>query len=336
MSQLGDEPGPLCFKIPFRCHMRLEGRSPLTKLIRYGSFVLPPEGFIGQVHNEINELALRDLQLLPLDTLEIDTGGRKLEVTIDMRNTQFIGADRTVGAFPDGYEPDILALIDMLVGPDDTFIDVGANWGYMSIHCLLRPDFCGRVIAIEPGARARRDLQKLMRECGFESRITVLPYAIGDRDEAVRLSPSTWSGNATTIGVSDGEPVEMRCFDHLNLPAASLIKVDIEGSEAAFVRGARKYITDRRPSIIFESRTDTPGGDWAGPYDLLEELGYKCFAALTKVKHSSPESGFVEVALHPASAKDRSAFPLHLNVLAVVDRAILADSRFRLQRPPSI
>ena len=128
--------------------------------------------------------------------------------------------------------------------------------------------------------RARRDLQKLLRDCGFEDRVKVLPYAIGERDGVVRLSLSTWSGNATTIDASDGEPVEMRCFDHLNLPAASLIKVDIEGSEAAFVRGARQYIKDRRPSIIFESRTDTPGGDWAGPYALLEQLGYKCFAAL--------------------------------------------------------
>lgn len=333
MSQLGDEPAPLRFRVPFRCHMRLGGRSPLTKLIWHGSFVLPPEGFIARVHNEINELALRDLQLLPLDTLEIDACGRRLEVTVDMRNTQFIGADRTVGAFPDGYEPDILALMDMLIGPDDTFIDIGANWGYMSIHCLLRPDFRGRVIAIEPGARPRRDLQKLLRDCGFEDRMKILPYAIGDRDGGVQLSPSTWSGNATTIDASDGEPVDMRCFDHLNLPAASLIKVDIEGSEAAFVRGARQYIKDRRPSIIFESCTDTPGGDWAGPYALLEQLGYKCFAALTEVKHPSPKSSFVEVALHPASAKDRSGFPLHLNVLAVVDPAILVDSRFRLETP---
>ena len=116
---------PFPSEFHFRCHMRLGGRSPLTKFIRYGSFVLPPEGFIAQVHNEINELALHDLQLLPLDTLEIDTCGRRLEVTVDMRNTQFIGADRTVGAFPDGYEPDILALMDMFIGPDDTFIDMG-------------------------------------------------------------------------------------------------------------------------------------------------------------------------------------------------------------------
>jgi hypothetical protein len=67
---------------------------------------------------------------------------------------------------------------------------------------------------------------------------------------------------------------------------------------------------------------------------MLEEFGYECFAALIEVKHPSAGSSFVEVALHPANAHNRHVFPLHLNILAVADRAVLVGSRFRSQTPP--
>jgi len=328
VSQSVEPEAAFRFRIPFRCHMRLKGRSPLTKLIRYGSYVQPPEHFIAKLHNEINELALRNLELLPLETLEIESGGRTLEATVDMRNTQFIGADREAGEFANGYEPDILALIDMFVDRDGAFIDVGANWGYMALHCLLRPGFHGRIIAIEPGARARHDLQKLLRDCRFEHRVEVLAYAIGDAHGPIRLTRPPWSGMATTIGAAEGDLVEMRRFDELAMPSASLIKVDIEGSEAAFVRGARDYLRRSRSPIVFENRTDTPGGDWETPYALLAELRYECFAVLAEVKGAAPEQSFTEVTLHPAGPANRAAFPVHLNVLAVADRRPLAGSRF--------
>ena len=273
----------------------------------FGSFVAPPEGFIAALHREINDIALRDLNLLPVETLLIESGQRSLAVDIDMRNTQFIGAHRTDGAFPDGDEPDVLALMDAFLEPKDCFFDVGANWGYMALHCLLRPDFAGRVIAFEPNERPRRDLEHLVAACGFEDRITILPYAIGDAHGAALLSRPAWSGTATVIDTTEGDPVALRTIDELGLPAARLIKVDIEGSEAAFVRGATHYITQHRPLIIFESRIDTPGGDWAGPYALLEALNYHCFAVEADVTASASWSRAIGVTLSPAGPGNRAS-----------------------------
>ena len=330
------EIGPVLLRVPLRCHMRLVGRSPLSKLLRHGSFVAPPEGFIAALHREINDIALRDLNLLPVETLLIESGQRSLAVDIDMRNTQFIGADRTDGAFPDGYEPDVLALMDAFLEPKDCFFDVGANWGYMALHCLLRPDFAGRVIAFEPNERPRRDLEHLVAACGFEDRITILPYAIGDAHGAALLSRPAWSGTATVIDTTEGDPVALRTIDELGLPAARLIKVDIEGSEAAFVRGATHYITQHRPLIIFESRIDTPGGDWAGPYALLEALNYHCFAVEADVTASASWSRAIDIKLSPAGPGNRASFPVHLNVLAVPDRGTLETSAFRLNLSPTL
>lgn len=326
---------PLFFRIPHRCHMSLVGDSPFTRLIRHGSFVTPPEGFIAALHQDLNRLALRDMPGLPIDTLKIEAARGSFDIAVDMRNTQFIAADRTPGAFADGYEPDVLAAIDLLVDDAGTFIDVGANWGYMALHCVLRQEFRGQAIAIEPGTRPRGDLQAVVAACGLAPCLQVLPFAIGEHHGTALLSQPPWSGTATTIGTTEGETVDVRSFDELDLPAADLIKVDVEGGEAAFVRGARDYLTRHRSPVIFESRVDTPGGDWASPYALFAALGYSCFAVDAQVARPPGQAASIELALHPATAGNRGDFPVHLNVLAIADRSVLEVSPFRVQTPQS-
>jgi hypothetical protein len=62
--------------------------------------------------------------------------------------------------------------------------------------------------------------------------------------------------------------------------------------------------------VIFESRVDTPGGDWASPYALLAQRGYTCFAAEARVEHPP----VIEISLYPTTAANRSDFPVHLTM----------------------
>jgi len=48
------------------------------------------------------------------------------------------------------YEPETSALLDRLVGDDDVFFDVGANWGWYSVLIAARPTFHGTVHTFEP------------------------------------------------------------------------------------------------------------------------------------------------------------------------------------------
>ena len=43
------------------------------------------------------------------------------------------------------YEPETSALLDQLVGDEDVFFDVGANWGWYSVLIAARPTFHGTV-----------------------------------------------------------------------------------------------------------------------------------------------------------------------------------------------
>ena len=48
------------------------------------------------------------------------------------------------------YEPETSALLDQLVGDDDVFFDVGANWGWYSVLIAAWSTFHGTVHTFEP------------------------------------------------------------------------------------------------------------------------------------------------------------------------------------------
>ncbi len=220
--------------------------------------------------------------------------------------------------------------MDLLLRDEDAFLDLGANWGYMSLHAALRQGFAGRVIAVEPAASPRADLTRLIAECSIQGRIEESSFAIGDRDGATILSRPMWSGQATVVEPETGEPVEIRRIDSLDLPAVRLIKIDIEGSETAFVRGASRYIQAHRPAIVFENRLDTPGGDWAGPFALLGEHGYSFFGLSSSIETGHDQASRINLELLPVDQGRRLELPLHLNVLAVAETDVLTSAPYRI------
>jgi hypothetical protein len=196
--------------------MSLAGNSPFTKPIRHGSFVNPPEGFIAALHQELNQLAQRDRWRLPLDTLKIQAARGSFVRRHREHAEHAVHRSRSdpgrLRAGRSGH--------DLLVN--------GA--------ALRTPqDYCGQAIAIEPGTRPRGDLQAVLDGCGLGSCLQALPYRSANdmAHGTALLSQPPWSGTATTTVTTEGETVDVRSFDELDLPPADLIKVDVEGCEAA-------------------------------------------------------------------------------------------------------
>jgi FkbM family methyltransferase len=296
----------------------------LTKLIRHGYYQLPDFSALRDIYSDLRYRLNHDAASIPYDTLLIERFGELVSAPADMRNTQFIAADRSAIAYPNGYEPDILTMMDILLADDDTFMDVGANWGYLTLHALMRQGYSGRVIAIEAAEGPRLDLKRLITACKFEDRVDIIAFAVGDHTGPVRMSDPVWSGMASVVNTGPGKLVYCRPLDELNLPRAKLIKVDIEGSEGAFLRGARGYFDKYEPSVIFECRMDTPGGEWMTPYNLLEERGYQCFAIL--FDNTSVGLGTFRATLRPTNPATRADLPEHLNILAIknIDQVVEA------------
>ncbi|MEM1054540.1 MAG: FkbM family methyltransferase [Bacteroidota bacterium] len=168
----------------------------------------------------------------------------------------------------------------------DTFVDVGANHGSFSIVASRIVGARGRVVAVEPQARLARLTERSLAETAPETEANVLNLALGDAPGTLRLHvPPGSSGSATLLDAVPDDSWEttevpvQRLDDVLDaaaLPGRVVLKVDVEGAEAAFLRGAREFFLDRQPILLFEvnpDRIETAGG--ADPLlALVRDLGY--------------------------------------------------------------
>jgi FkbM family methyltransferase len=183
----------------------------------------------------------------------------------------FDGADLVAQKIEAGsYEaplPIMLAAVIARMG--GVFIDVGANNGvYSLIAATIRPDV--RVVAFEPYPPVLELLHRNIRLNGFEERITVMEMALSDTEgKAVIFLPDPAHGLVETsaslqadfiAGAQPAMEVTTKRLDDLDLNGSiSVAKVDIEGFELEFIRGAEQTIRKNRPIIFAEMLTAVPG-----------------------------------------------------------------------------
>ncbi|MDP7640270.1 MAG: hypothetical protein QGG73_11240 [Candidatus Hydrogenedentes bacterium] len=84
--------------------------------------------------------------------------------------------------FVAGYEASSLALLDILVGRDGCFFDVGSNFGCFSLSIAARPGFTGRVHAFEPYAPSFADLSNMIERSALTALISAHRLALSDYD----------------------------------------------------------------------------------------------------------------------------------------------------------
>ena len=152
------------------------------------------------------------------------------------------------------YEEPVRQAMREHLGPDDVCLDVGANVGVMTFLASSCVGPGGRVIAVEPNPD---NVQLLYRGIVVNqfTNVEVLPLAAADRRAVFSLS-----GRSNTELVDlDGPDVTGRLaqsavLDEIlrDLPRLDLIKMDIEGSEPAALRGLRRLVTTHRPALVVE------------------------------------------------------------------------------------
>jgi FkbM family methyltransferase len=146
-----------------------------------------------------------------------------------------------------------------------TVYDIGAHVGFFSLLCgrLAGPD--GRVYAFEPRADNIERLQRNIAINGAEN-IRVVPAAACDRrgDATFVLEKSTLEGHLAAADEAGGARVRTETIDALvadGMPAPDFLKVDVEGAEAAVIRGAAQTIASRRPLLLVEVHSVQAGRD---------------------------------------------------------------------------
>jgi len=161
--------------------------------------------------------------------------------------------------FTGRYEPQETALLQQILRPGLTCVDVGANWGYFTLAAAHRVGQSGRAIAVEADPAACAALRANAARNRLEQ-VTVVEMAASDRRGAVELQQydarASQSGNyglaGTTTVVRDGRRFQVaagpldRTLDELCVESIDLLKMDIEGGEARALAGLAQRLGSRR------------------------------------------------------------------------------------------
>lgn len=186
---------------------------------------------------------------------------RSWEKPVAFRGARFvIGKD--LGLYPfvraGGFEERELDWLLPRLRKDDVVWDVGANIG---IYSVLMAPRAARVVAFEPVAATLERLRDNL-ELNEASNVTVVSEALSDTaGEATMATVLGGAGGNHLLRGGERGDVSVRvttgdayAAEH---GAPDVIKVDIEGFEPHFVRGAIGVIRQKRPLLTLEVNSTT-------------------------------------------------------------------------------
>lgn len=192
--------------------------------------------------------------------------------------------------FTSKTERHILHWVREILGRGDTFFDVGAHTGWVSLVASRRVGPSGRVVAFEPSP----SFASMIRYHGRINRVPALviePSAVADSCAAADLfshnqgiGSINFSSKSARTDESSAEAqppkisVPVRNLDDYCAArhySPSLIKIDVEGAEFRILQGALRLLASCRPALIVAAHprpmTDGRPDDL---FRLLHDRGY--------------------------------------------------------------
>jgi len=318
------------FATRLRCPIRLEAFSVLSRIIRHATYAEeapPTQASLWSIHHDL-QTALRSghPEWIHKDRLHVRFPDREAMAVVDMTNTQFIGADRSLGTFARGYEPEIGMLVDAFVPDDGVLVDVGANWGYFPLFLAARPGFRGHILAVEPFPASAAALDGVIAATSIGHLVEPLAIALGAAPGRAAMSAELFTGN-NRISRDGALEVPVETLDRVvaarKLARLDLLKIDVEGAEADVIRGASRTIAHHRPMVVFENWLDAAGKVDAAPFHALQAIADHAFYAieLDPLSDTGPQATLEDSAwatgrLCPLTAESRSGLPPRINIVA--------------------
>ncbi|MBS3764792.1 MAG: FkbM family methyltransferase [Planctomycetes bacterium] len=166
-------------------------------------------------------------------------------------------------------------LVQKLIKPGDTAIDVGANLGWYTTLLCREIGPKGEVHAIEPNRDAARLLKALKK---WHPALEVHAIALGEKEQRTDFHiPENWI--SASLGEIDGptrkqhtKVVPLDVFLQKDeVHEVDFIKLDAEGAEKQVLKGASATLNNRKPPIwLLELSTKEAARFGHHPSELLE------------------------------------------------------------------
>jgi FkbM family methyltransferase len=202
------------------------------------------------------------------------------------------------------YEPG-LALLPKLLRGGDVVFDCGANQGVYALYSATLVGAQGRVVAVEPQPYAVAALRRSLDANRYEN-LVVFEAAVSDRPGLLPFyfRPEAVAASLVDDGSSECRQVEVRSIDSMmqseGLSRLDLIKLDVEGAEAAAVKGALESIRVHHPLVMFEC-WDPDSENTREAWGSLADAGYGFFdmvadQQVVRLKEPTRSHGLLAVA----------------------------------------
>lgn len=209
-----------------------------------------------------------------------------------------------------------------LVDPKKTFVDIGAHVGTYTWMCGKR---AAHTYAFECSPKTFCYLAANVALHDLTDKVTVLPYALGDKEGSLPYIVRSEDGGGNGVKVlsdKDGgrvtRSVSVRTLDSFGIENIGLIKIDVEGFEKEVLMGARETLERSAwPPILFECWGDWKEREGVPAKAIREEL----FAYLADLGYSVKHMGHDMWLASRAFPEEKSASNKSLDVASLVAMA---------------
>lgn len=190
------------------------------------------------------------------------------------------GMDTTVFFFGE-YEQNLTDIVVKLLRKGDVCLDVGANFGWYSTlfynHCGNR----GAVHSFEPMPETFSQLQRNYKLMGEPENVFINNLALGDRHDTITINlfEGEPAGHASISAEGHASATAFECemvtldsyLEKNDLDNVNFVKLDIEGAELLFLKGAENLFKQKTPPIfLVEMALATAKNFDYVPNDLIE------------------------------------------------------------------
>jgi FkbM family methyltransferase len=210
----------------------------------------------------------------------------ELDLSDDLERATFF-----VGRY---YDLENQLILDALLKPGDTFLDIGANIGMATLHGARRVGKAGRVIAFEPQPGCYDKIKRNIELNGIDH-VQCHNVALGELNTELRLKVlgggtilACFCRDDHDVKAREEIPVPVRRGDELvhgQIVGDLVIKIDVEGYELFALRGLSETIETYHPPIISEANARhlrRAGTDEHEYFDFLNALGYQAYQILSR------------------------------------------------------
>lgn len=158
------------------------------------------------------------------------------------------------------YEPDLEKVIEVVLSPGQTAIDIGANSGIVTLAMRSAVGPTGRVISVDPSPSACRRIAEQVALNGIEN-VEAICVALGATEEITeyfrgRVGLGTLPSFDNDLTTRKSMPTRVTTVDEVvrssGIGSLALIKIDTDGSECSILEGARATLRQRRPVVVCE------------------------------------------------------------------------------------